>query len=64
MTELPSDKGGSFGLGNRQFRKGEKPDQDTSWTETPEEKARNKVTKIEMKYSLTSNILKLRNVSV
>ena len=42
MTELPQEKAKSFGLGPRQFSRslGPKPQQDRSWTETPEMKAK------------------------
>lgn len=43
MTDLPADMGARFGLGNRQFRKGEAAQIDSSWTETPQEKANKKV---------------------
>lgn len=43
MTELPEDMGARFGLGNRQFRKGEAAEIDSSWTETPQDKADKKV---------------------
>ncbi|WAR28853.1 GPAM1-like protein [Mya arenaria] len=42
MTELPSDMGTKFGLGARQFRKGEAPEQDCSWTDNPGDKDKKK----------------------
>lgn len=42
MLELPAEKAKNFGLGPRQFSRslGPKPQQDRSWTETPEMKAK------------------------
>lgn len=40
MTELPSALGVGGVLENRQFRKNAAPEQDTSWTETPQDRER------------------------
>jgi len=41
MLEMPEEKAQSFGLGPRQFSKGAaKPKRDSSWTDTPEDRAR------------------------
>lgn len=41
MVELPPEKAQSFGLGPRTFSKGSaKPQRDSSWTDTPEDRAR------------------------
>jgi len=43
MTELPSaEMGANFGLAPRQFRKGEAAEQDSSWTENPQDKGKEK----------------------
>lgn len=42
MTELPEVRGAQLGLGPRKFRKNAAPDMSdrSSWTDTPQDKAR------------------------